>query len=71
MKYLFDNWLITIDHEIQNNTDLINTIGVMKDKCLVNIMNNEDSNKKTSLIYCINDESDSDKNWEKKTILKI
>ena len=34
----------------------------MKDKFLVYIMNNVDFNKKTSLIYYINDESDGGKN---------
>lgn len=51
---------------MQNNTDLISILRIMRNKYLINLVNNKNSNKKGLLVYLIDDESDINGNKEKK-----
>lgn len=65
LKCLFNEWLIVIDHAVQNITDTINISGFMRDQRPVNPMNNVDSNRRDSLVYHIDDNSTNDRNRER------
>lgn len=51
---------------MQNSIDVVDISGIMKNRHLFDSENNIDTNKKSSLIRCINDKSDSNINIEKK-----
>lgn len=45
---------------MQNNTDLINTLRIMRNRHLINLVNNKNSNKKDFLVYLIDEKPDID-----------
>lgn len=51
---------------MHDNINLISTLRIIRDKHLIDLVNNKNSNKKALLVYLINDESDINKNKEKK-----
>lgn len=65
LKRFFSKQLIATDHAMQNSKDLVNTLGIIKDKCQVNLINDIDFDKKNFLIYYLNDDSNSDRNRKK------
>lgn len=64
LKCLFSECLIATNHAMQNSTNLIDTLEVMKDRHLVNLVNNMNSDVKNSLVCHKDDKLDSDRNRE-------
>lgn len=58
--------MIFVNYTMQNNTDLINTLRIMRNRHLINLVNNKNSNKKDLLVYLIDEKPDIDWNKEKK-----
>lgn len=65
LKRFFNKQLIATNHVMQNSKDLGNTLGIIKNRCQVNPVNDIDFNKKDFLIYYLNDDSNSDRDRKK------
>ncbi len=65
-KRVFGEHLIAIDHAIQNSTDSVDLSGSMKDRGLVEPVDDLRLDKESSLIHHTNDELDVDGNKKKR-----
>lgn len=64
LKCLFSEQLIATNHAIQNSTNLIDTLEIMKDRHLVDLVNNMNFDIKNSLVRRIDDKLDDNRNRE-------
>lgn len=62
--------MIVTNYTKQNCINSVDTLGIMGDKCLVDSMNNVNSNRKSFLVYPINDKSDGNGNKKREDISK-